>query len=235
MPLEYLPYCVQYDLFINWSGWEIRPYSRLNELGYLCALLCFVPNATVSLVSNTVTNNFIPVVNSAIPEVLVQFSDDLRGLIARHRVVHHIKEVQQLTQPWLRVDCYFLSQRSASDPARHSYHLKHHSISVNVTTVEPLISDLVHREFSPLKLVLSSVTTATQLLPPLCAWILIAADNTTWSLFTFFLAQTLPLCACCGWQAFDRDYDTTTLGEIPIYGFLGMHLINKFVLNVFFK
>lgn len=98
-------------------------------------------------------NYLVPVVNSTIPEVLVQLSDDLRGLIARHRVVHHIKEVQQLTQPRLRVDCYLLSQRSASDSARDSYHLKHDIILYKsnfvllVTTVETLINDLVHQEF----------------------------------------------------------------------------------------
>lgn len=86
----------------------------------------------------------------------MQLSDDLRGLIARHRVVHHIKEVQQLTQPRLRVDCYLLSQRSASDPARDSYHLKH-DIVLLVTTVETLITDLAHQEFLPLKSVLNSV------------------------------------------------------------------------------
>lgn len=113
----------------------------------------------------TVANYLVPVVNSTIPEVLVQLSDDLRGLIARHRVVHHIKEVQQLTQPRLRVDCYLLSQRSASDPARDSYHLKYDIILYRsnfvllVTTVETLITDLVHQEFLPLKSVLNSVTT----------------------------------------------------------------------------
>lgn len=112
-----------------------------------------------------VANYLVPVVNCTIPEVLVQLSDDLRGLITRHRVVHHIKEVQQLTQPRLRVDCYLLSQRSASDPARDSYHLKHDIILYTsnfvllVTTVETLITDLVHQEFWPLKSVLNSVTT----------------------------------------------------------------------------
>lgn len=95
----------------------------------------------------------------------MQLSDDLRGLIARHRVVHHIKEVQQLTQPRLRVDCYLLSQRSASDPASDSYHLKRDIVLYRsnfvllVTTVETLITDLVHQEFWPLKSVLNSVTT----------------------------------------------------------------------------
>lgn len=113
----------------------------------------------------TVANYLVPVINSTIPEVLVQLSDDLGGLITRHRVVHHIKEVQQLTQPRLRVDCYLLSQRSASDPASDSYHLKHDIILYKsnfvllVTTVETLITDLVHQEFWPLKSVLNSVTT----------------------------------------------------------------------------
>lgn len=149
----------------------------------------------------TVANYLVPVVNSTIPEVLVQLSDDLRGLIARHRVVHHIKEVQKLTQPRLRVDCYLLSQRSASDPARDSYHLKHDIILYKSnfvllgTTVETLITDLVHQEFWPLKSVLNSVTTLKIVCnATLSAWISRWSQQTNWHNTYYLLFSRHGLC-----------------------------------------
>lgn len=130
----------------------------------------------------------------------MQLSDDLRGLIARHRVVHHIKEVQKLTQPRLRVDCYLLSQRSASDPARDSYHLKHNIILYKSnfvllgTTVETLITDLVHQEFWPQKSVLNSVTTLKIVYnATLSAWIS-RSQQTNWHNTYYLLFSRHKLC-----------------------------------------